>query len=80
MGGNRLSSALSLICSACGRAADDFEVIIRQELVVWPVPKDFIAPKRPPRRQKRGQIDEEPLPYELYLPLRIKKRLLQGIW
>jgi len=40
----RLSAALSLICTECGRDASHFEVYTSQGVRIWPLPREFHAP------------------------------------
>lgn len=79
MDGGELNSALLLVCSTCGRTANNFEVIVRREFVVWPVPKGFRAPKRAKKRIKIVEVEAEPDVYSVNLPLRVKRELLRNL-
>ena len=40
----RLSAALALICTECGKSASHFEVYTSQGVRIWPLPREFHAP------------------------------------
>lgn len=42
----RLPAALALICVKCHKPVKVFNVITRTGVIIWPVPKWFVAPER----------------------------------